>query len=384
MDSSQYFSIEYASARELFLKLAERAAASLESFEVSIPLESRSAQELVISNLTIDAATIRGENSNRVVVVTSGLHGVEGFVGSAIQSRILDELIRNPDQVFSHSCRPSIVLIHAINPFGFANVRRTDEANVDLNRNFLSNAETYQGCPPGYEDLNSILNPESAPELLDLFPLHCLTKVFKHGMPVLKNIVAAGQYDFPKGLFFGGKDKATATEIIQREFPKLVGDTKEIILVDIHSGLGKFGKYKLLVAELPDSEKLAWYHETFEENSRAYPTLVEPVGNPSQTAYKISGSMHLWLKQHYEESKNEVAFRNLAIEFGTHNVFRVLGALRNENRAYFWASPDQSCLKKAKREMMECFCPKSADWRNSCVENGLSVFQQAIRAPEIS
>ncbi len=86
------------------------------------------------------------------LVVSSGVHGVEGFFGSAVQLAFLEKL--PPDW------RPpegaAVVLIHALNPFGFAWQRRFNEENVDLNRNFLLAEQTYcrrpaaeRRLPPG-------------------------------------------------------------------------------------------------------------------------------------------------------------------------------------------------------------------------------------------
>ena len=44
------------------------------------------------NDLSIDIAYIGDNNANNVYISTSGIHGVEGFAGSAIQLNILDNL----------------------------------------------------------------------------------------------------------------------------------------------------------------------------------------------------------------------------------------------------------------------------------------------------
>src|SRR5688500_18661675 len=83
--------------------------------------------------LTIDAAVLGSRDPRRVVVVSSGLHGVEAFFGSAVQLAWLEH--RAP--TWSIPADAALVLVHALNPFGFAWRRRWNENNVDLNRNFL-------------------------------------------------------------------------------------------------------------------------------------------------------------------------------------------------------------------------------------------------------
>ena len=76
-----------------------------------------------------------------------------------------------------------------------------DENNVDLNRNFLLAGEPFEGCPPGYAELNDLLNPQRPPMNRELFKLKALWMIAKLGMPALRQSVAGGQYDFPQGLF---------------------------------------------------------------------------------------------------------------------------------------------------------------------------------------
>ena len=117
-----------------------------------------------------------------MVVVSSGLHGVEGYFGSAVQLALLE----GEDVVRGH-CRSGValVLIHALNPYGFAWVRRANEENVDLNRNFLLTGESYKGSPPRYAALDALLNPKHPPHRLDTFRLRSMVSILRHGMPQL-------------------------------------------------------------------------------------------------------------------------------------------------------------------------------------------------------
>src|SRR5438105_11933974 len=108
--------------------------------------------------LTIDIARRGPESANRVLVVSSGLHGIEGFFGSAVQTGWLEA--GGADRLPTGT---AVVLIHALNPYGFAHLRRADERNVDLNRNFLRPGEPYRGSPPLYARLDPILNPSGPP-----------------------------------------------------------------------------------------------------------------------------------------------------------------------------------------------------------------------------
>jgi predicted deacylase len=132
-----YFSPDYATARSRFIEAVERAHGKL----YSLPIQATRPKG---ERLTIDIAWFGSDNPRRVFVHSSGLHGVEGFAGSAIQLQWLAEGIQAlPED-------GAILIIHVLNPYGMASLRRFNENNVDLNRNFQG---PYEGAPPGYEKL---------------------------------------------------------------------------------------------------------------------------------------------------------------------------------------------------------------------------------------
>src|SRR5262249_1170126 len=85
------------------------------------------------------------------------------FFGSPLQTAY-PRHVQRQDVIDS---KGQLVLIHAINPFGFFALRRVNEDNVDLNRNFLVTGETYSGSSQLYKDLNGFLNPASPPHQFD-------------------------------------------------------------------------------------------------------------------------------------------------------------------------------------------------------------------------
>lgn len=107
-----HFTETYYQARALFRARAEAAKAEL----VALPL-----QNLAHLDLTIDVAVLEGSNE-RVVLHISGTHGVEGFAGSAIQSALLERLAEGHADA-SSSEKPTIIFVHALNPYGFSQVR---------------------------------------------------------------------------------------------------------------------------------------------------------------------------------------------------------------------------------------------------------------------
>ena len=156
MTDSNAFSPNYITARERF----RAASSSLGYSHTAYPINQVSPKG---EELTIDVAISSAEKFKRVVVISSGLHGVEGFLGSAIQLILLEKLKSIP----LLPADTKLVLIHALNPYGFAWRRRWNENNIDLNRNFLLSGKVFEGSPQDYSKFNSFLNPTSPPSLFE-------------------------------------------------------------------------------------------------------------------------------------------------------------------------------------------------------------------------
>ena len=190
--SISYFSLDYSTARSRFREKVENAGGQLTALDLDVKGPGE-------ENLAIDIGWFGSEQPRRVLLHSSGLHGVEGFAGSAIQLQFLDNLPAIPEGA-------AIVLVHVLSPYGMAWLRRVNESIVDLNRNFLGGDEDYVGAPENYRKFDSFLNPPSAPST-DFFFLRAVWLLAQYGMTTLKQTVAGGQYEHPiKGepLFFGG------------------------------------------------------------------------------------------------------------------------------------------------------------------------------------
>ena len=186
---AEYFAEDYAGARSMFRGLAQSAGAPLEEYGLS---EKGPRGEA----LTTDIAWLGNPSAGQVLVVQSGVHGVEAFAGSALQCSLLADA---PSGIGDSA----LVLVHVINPWGMAWLRRTNASNVDLNRNCLGPNESYSGAPSGYEKINGLINPASPPSR-DMFKPRVLLAILTQGRTAVKRAVAGGQYEFPTGLFYGG------------------------------------------------------------------------------------------------------------------------------------------------------------------------------------
>lgn len=357
MSDASAFSPDYTAARARFRSSAMAIGARLEAHPIGAVGPDGEA-------LTIDVAVVGAANPERAVVVSSGTHGVEGFLGSAVQAAMLEDRLGG----FTPPPGSAIVLIHAVNPYGFAWLRRVNEDNADLNRNFLAPGEAFEGAPAGYAALDGLLNPQHPPPLLDPFLARAALTILRQGMPALKDAVAGGQYEFPRGLFFGGSGPSRSQRILEEALPRLVGSASRVLHVDFHSGLGKYGTYKLLVDHEAGTAGARWLEEHFGGEVQPW--------DAGGVSYQIRGGLGAWCKQLFAGRDYDV----LAAEFGTWPILRVIRALRAENMAHQWGTPDAPSTKRAKEALKETFVPADRGWRDVTVQRGLGIVDQAIEA----
>jgi hypothetical protein len=361
---SAFFSPNYDTARSRFRKAAEQAGLQLETY----PLASVGPGGI---DLSIDVAIAGHPEAHQALILSSGLHGVEGFLGSAIQLAILEQelaTLRATPQI-------KLILIHALNPYGFAWLRRVNEDNVDPNRNFLLFGERYEGAPRAYRRLAAFLNPPRPLRRYDalLFWCRAVWEISRHGLPTLRQAVAGGQYEFPQGLFFGGRQPIALLRILDHALPTWLASISSVLHIDFHTGLGKWGAYKLLLDSIVAPSRLAWLQRYFD------PSSVENLSAPAtkgDVAYQPRGSLGKWCQAKMEPC--DYVF--LGAEFGTYSSVNMIAGLRAENQAHHWGLPQTAGAQRVKQHFQELFCPASVAWRQRALEQGLHLVMQAAQA----
>lgn len=352
--ASAYFSPDYFHARDRFLALARSRGARI----ASQPITARGPNG---ETLFIDTAYFGAEEPRRLLVVVSGTHGVEGFAGSAIQQQWLD---RSSSSKFPADA--GCLLIHALNPYGFAWLRRTNEHNVDLNRNAL---DRFPGpSNAAYKKLDAWLNPASPPRFIDGSMWRGAMLLWREGFASLQQAIVEGQYEFPRGLFYGGERREESTRILF----DLLSDARwrnaeRIFVIDIHTGVGEFATYKLMV--------------DFEESSAPYARLREWFGAPTlasnrptdSLAYRVNGGLTESIGKHFARTELYAA----VLEFGTVSPFKLFATLRRENRAYHHMENASAARRNASAALRDVFCPHDMSWRERILEQGARVLQQA-------
>lgn len=314
------------------------------------------------AELAFDVALSRGGDPDKVLVVSSGVHGVEGFFGSAVQVALLEQWASGTSASTPTRC----VFLHGLNPFGFAWLRRFDENNVDPNRNFLLPDERFEHAPDGYAGLDAFLNPRRPPSTWEPFMLKALWLILRDGMPALRQAVAGGQYNFPRGLFFGGNGPSRMQQLLSENMPRWLKGSSSVVHLDFHTGLGQMGACKLLIDYAINETQRRWLTDWFGTDSFE-------ACDSSGVAYDARGGFGRWCMSQALAPQYLFA----CAEFGTYGPLQVLSGLRTENQAHHWSSPTAASTIRAKQRLKELFCPASIAWRTQVVQRGLDLVSRA-------
>jgi len=147
-DVQSFFSVSYQEAREKFLAAAKNAGAEISHCKNPEP-------GIHGVPLFTDTASFNLKGAETIVVIGSGTHGVKGYSGSGIQTGLL-----RSDFLTQLEPRVGVLFYHALNPYGFSHLRRVNEDNVDLNRNFVDHSSSHSSND-AYDRLASLLEPDA-------------------------------------------------------------------------------------------------------------------------------------------------------------------------------------------------------------------------------
>jgi hypothetical protein len=312
----------------------------------------------------------------QVLVVTTGEHGIEAYVGAAMLQHLVDDYLPRLDPR-----RTGLLLVHAINPWGMKHRRRVNRDNIDLNRTFIWNAAP--GAPtaalhdpafnPDYARLTALFQPAGAlgayaPAELG-FMARLAGTVAKMGVKRMGAASSLGQYAFPRGIYYGGQDRPEETGALMALYRQCFERYTHVVQLDMHTGYGP--RYQMSVV-------------TSEFEPRTSADLRQQIGYPlvvkanAAEFYAIRGDMIDYVYTLWREAFSDRRLFSATFEFGTlgdslFSQYCDRRAVVFENRLHWYGSPSPAVRARVARDFKALFFPEAPDW---CAK-ALADFQQA-------
>ena len=341
INPSPHFVGTYVEARDKFF-----AAAKAHAMAVTRHIHP-TARGAADEDLSMDVAVLGDVSAPGMLLLISGTHGAEGFCGSGCQVALLH------DAEFVAAVRASgvaVVFLHALNPHGFSHLRRTNEDNVDLNRNFRD-FTTPPSPNAAYAEVHGFIVPATWPPTPDN-EANIGAYVAQHGQKALQQAVSGGQCEFPNGLFYAGVRPAWSNTVLRAVLREHGAARQRIGWIDFHTGLGPRGH----------GEKIYSGKNTPADLARAkawWGSDVTSFFDGSSTSAALTGVNY---HAAYDECA-QVAFTGIALEYGTLSFNEVLQALRADQ----WLAnhPDASAEQRTaiKRQARDAFYCDADDWK---------------------
>jgi hypothetical protein len=347
------FHDNYRDARDDFLAIAKTKGWDLQSFDH--PEEGPHG-----GTLAADVAYKADADVDSLLLTISGTHGIEGAAGSACQLAWLST--EKPENV-------AIVHVHAINPYGFAWRRRVDHRNIDVNRNFVD-FEQPLPANPSYDELADSLAPDIWDDISDqISRIAWRDFIARKGEQAFAQAIMLGQYHHPQGLYFGGNGPSWSRRTFHQIVERHGADRKNLLIIDLHSGLGARGQADLICRQPDDSDAMRRARRWFGEKVHA-PVALANV--PAEVSGALRSAPERWLPN--------AEVTALAVEFGTYPADKVFDAIRADNWLHHHgdlSSPRGQAIKATMREM---FCPRDPLWQEQVISQAIEIQEKAIRA----
>jgi hypothetical protein len=353
------FSTSYAQARQKFLQAAADAGLAVEA--KPHPLPGRDGEPLAM-----DVARDGHPNAQRLLILSSACHGVEGYCGSGVQVAAL----RDAEWRAKAAAQGVAVLyIHALNPYGFSHIHRTTHENVDLNRNFH---DFDQPLPQNtaYRELHPLLVPRQWPPSEE--NTRALAKYLaQHGEKAYQAAITGGQYEFPDGLFYGGRAPSWSNLAVREVLRTHGRRAARIGWIDVHTGLGPSGFGERIFAGRDDPGALTRARKWW---GGAGGKGITSIYDGSSTSALLTGLM---FTAAYDECP-QAEYTGMALEYGTVPVMQTLQALRADQWLIAHPEADARLVAAIRQQVLEAFYTDTDAWREQILAQARESLFQAV------
>ena len=316
--------------------------------------------DLYIDNIYLPAE----EETTNLILLTTGVHGMEGYIGSVMLDVFFDEIYPTLDTTDT-----GVLIVANVNPYGMKYMRRYNENNVDLNRNFIENWEDFDlSSNKEYPKVESFLEPEGKMgnafwHEVEFF-LSLAKEAIISGADTISDALLTGQYEYAEGVYYGGNGDEKSTAYLKGVFAEcLNGLYENIVHVDIHSGYGP--RYNMVIFNSVQDP-------TTEEEAKAMYGYDYIIATDSEDFYATFGDTTDYFYRLAKSMNSEKELYSTCFEFGTIgdgflDSIISLNYTVDENRQHWYPTEDKITEEVVMRNYYELFYPTETEWREKTV-----------------
>ena len=317
------------------------------------------------------------DTQTNLVVLTTGVHGIEGYIGAAMLDVFFGEIYPTLD----HS-DTGVLVVANVNPYGMKHLRRYNENNVDLNRNFILDWDSFdRASNQEYPKVDTFLGPTgkigNALWHEAGFYLSLAKTAITEGADTISDALLTGQYEYPEGVYYGGDGDESSTVYLKDVFAWCLESRYEnIVHIDIHSGYGP--RYNMVI-----------FNSVFETMTEAESVAAFGYGNviahDSESFYATTGDTTDFFYRLAQQKDTNTALFSTCFEFGTIGdaFFDTILSLHytvDENRNHFYPTDNATSAQIVHENYMELFYPTETAWREKTVTDFVAATQGVLNA----
>ena len=356
---SEYF---YTSYDEIRAHLKDRVAEFRES-GIEVEASEYAVDEsdnLYIDNIYLPAS---GEKEN-LIVLTTAVHGMEGYIGSVMLDVFFEEIYPGID-----TSKTGILVVANVNPYGMKYMRRYNENNVDLNRNFILDWNNFDlASNKDYPEVKNFLQPEG--KIGNAFwhevgfYLSLAKEALTKGAAKVSDALLTGQYEYAEGVYYGGNGDEISTTYLKGVFNDcLETDYNNIVHIDIHSGYGP--RYNMVIFN-------SIYETMTEAETKEAFGYDYVISYDSESFYATTGDTTDYFYRLWESKESDKGLFSTCFEFGTigDSFMDSILSLKytvDENRQHWFPTKNKVTSEVVKENYYELYYPTETAWREKTV-----------------
>ncbi len=321
-----------------------------------------------------------GNGENRVVI-NSGVHGIEGYFGSAAQCMFLDKMADKLSGKLLDNY--TIVLIHVINGWGMQNRMREVIDNrrgglVDLNRNFGVDFSNRDALPQNlkYSVAHDLLLSKP-----DAIKKRDAIKDFrqKHLRDGVWDAISYGQYEYPYGLFYGGAAPMTENKMTLGIYDEIMRGARSLTSVGLHTGLGRFDRKNGRV-----TSQLMVSHPQLHKNTKYFAEMLPDVCIVSDEAAinspTLLGDLVDCLEMRYGRIDLPVYTADFEVGTGEFPILSPIYKRMDMGDARYDLINYGKINKQTWANLTESWYPSDSRWRDAALERVYVLFNEMFNS----